>query len=292
MSFTYKIIDKIIRKTGLKHHFDTGEEEFIKYIKENERPLDLPEFMYKRLSIKKTMIDGKPLFCLTCGDLGSDSAVLFIHGGGGMFAPTVLHYRFAEKLAKSTNSAVYFPFYPLAPEENADISAKWVLKAYNLIEKNHTSKKITVIGDSAGALIAARITAAAQNKPRGVVLISPVTGTDKNDEAYITAKKNDALLSEFIIEMSGKYWGNNIPLSSPRMNAEYIDYTDFPPILLYYGTAEMFAPHMDKLIENIKKCGASLEVHAGEGMCHDWAILSAVPEGRAALKRISKFVKE
>ena len=291
MSFSYKIIDKTIRKMGLKHHFDMSEEEFIKYIKENERPSSLPKFMYKHLKVSEKIIDGKPLFCLTYGASPSGGAILFIHGGGGMFSPTILHYRFAEKLAKATNSAVYFPFYPLAPEANADVSANWVSKVYDLIEQNHADK-ITVVGDSAGALIAARITASAKRKPRKLVLISPVTGTDKNDEAYMTAKKNDALLSEFVIEMSGKHWGKDIPHSSPRMNAEYIDYTDFPPILLYYGTAEMFAPHMDNLIENIKKRGVSLEVHAGEGMCHDWPLILSVPEGRAAFKRITAFLLE
>lgn len=290
VSLTYKFIDYTVRKKDLKHIYDMPEDKFIEFLKTHERPSDLPEFVYKRVHTEKILIDGRPMFRLRSEKGTNGRAVLFIHGGGGMFAPTQFHYSLAVKLAEKTRAEVFFPFYPLAPEANADMSAEWIFKAYDTVTREYDPKTLTVIGDSAGALLAARAVSETKNKPHGVVLISPVTGTDKKDDKAMAARRGDILLSETVIEMVGKHWGRGIPLASPRMNAEYIDYTDFPPTLLYYGTNEMFAPHMDRLIENIKLGAEYLEVHKGEGMCHDWAILTFIPEGRAALGRICGFV--
>ena len=292
MSLTYKITDGIIRRANLKHRFDMSEDEFIEYVKKNERPNDLPEFIYKRLNVERKNIGERPMFKLSGADKSATDAVLFLHGGGGIFAPTPFHYKLAVKLAESTHSDLYFPFYPLAPEANADESLAYADKVYKIIEDKCGAENITVLGDSAGALLAANLAAQVQNKPRAVTLISPVTGTDRRDEASMAARRADVLLSEFMIKMTGKYWGKGIPLTSPHMNAEYIDFTDFPRTLLYYGTNEMFAPHMGRLINNMKKADVSVEVHEGKGMCHDWAILSAFPEGRAAFKRICEFICE
>lgn len=290
MSLTYRLVDRIIRKKDLKRRFDMPEDEFLNFLKTKERPTDLPKFMYKELRVTKTIFEQRPMFRLTRKEGSNGRAVLFLHGGGGMFPPTIFHYKLAQRLAQNSRAEVFFPFYPLAPEATVDESAEWVFKAYDEVLKEYGADKVTVIGDSAGALLAARLVGHTARKPRGVVLISPVTGTDNNDEAYVKAKENDVLLSEFIIGMSAKHWGKDIPLSDGRMNAEYTDFTGYPPTLLFYGTGEMFAPHMDRLIANIKKSGAHIKVYAGKGMCHDWAIISSIPEGRRALKRMCKFV--
>lgn len=292
MSITYKFIDRIIRKKDFKHRYDMPEDEFLNHLKTNERPEDMPQPVYKELDVKKSVIDGRVMFRLTSPKGTNGRVILFLHGGGGMFAPTPFHYNFVTKLVQITHAELLFPFYPLAPEATVDMSAEWIFNAYEEILKEHDAENITVIGDSAGALLAARLVSHTKHKPRGLVLISPVTGTDKDDEAYREAKSNDILLSEFVVEMIGKYWGRDIPLASARMNAEYIDFTGFPPTMLFYGTGEMFAPHMDKLIANIEKSGTNLKVHVGKGMCHDWAIISLIPEGQKALKRICKFVNK
>ncbi len=292
MSLTYKLVDRVIRKKGLKHRYDMPEDEFLNYIKTKERPSDLPKFMYKSLRVKKTVFEERPVFRLTRKEGSNGRAVLFLHGGGGMFPPTIFHYKLAQRLTQNTGAELFFPFYPLAPEATADESAEWVFKAYDEVLKEYGADKVTVIGDSAGALLTARLVSHTKNKPHGAVLISPVTGTDNSDEAYVKAKENDVLLSEFIIGMSAKHWGKGIPLSDGRMNAEYTDFTDFPPTLLFYGTGEMFAPHIDRLIANIKKSGAHLKVYAGKGMCHDWAIISSIPEGRRALRHMCKFINK
>ena len=289
MSIAYKFFDFGIRAANAKHFFDMPEDEFLEYLRRTQHPLDIPGQIYRSFDVSKSEFSGRLFFEIKPRGTRPKKTILFLHGGGGLFAPMKLHYKMAGNLVKRTGAELILPFYPLAPESNARESAEWVKEFYTRITETRGAKSITVIGDSAGAFLAARLVSAVSDKPAGAVLISPVTGVDKHDGAAMSARHNDVILSERVIDMAGKYCGEGIPLDSPDFNAEYIDYRGFPPVVLYYGTNEMFAPHMDKLTANIKK-HAPIEIHRGVGMCHDWAISSAFPEGRMALRRICNFV--
>ncbi len=290
MSVIYKFFDAAIRAVGAKHFYDMPEEEFLDFLRKTQHPRDLPENFYREFDTERSEFLGRPVFYIKPRGEKPDKTVFFLHGGGGLFAPTRLHYKMAANIVKRAGTELIFPLYPLAPASDARYSAQWAVKLYERSVPGRGEKNITVIGDSAGALLAARIISLTDSKPRGAVLISPVTGVDKQDDESREARRGDVILSERVIDIVGKYWGRGIPLDSPDINAEYIDYTGFPPVVLYYGTNEMFAPHMDALAANIRK-SAPVEIHRGEGMCHDWAVSSAFPEGRRALIRICNFAR-
>ena len=290
MSLTYKIFAFGMKAADVKHYYDMPEDEFLEYLKTEQRPTDVPEFLYDEFDVTREEFHGRLAFTIKPKSGASDRVILFLHGGGGIFCPMRLHYKMAAELVRSTGATMYFPFYPLAPEYTAIESVDWLKKLYSKIEKAHDTKNITVIGDSAGGFLAARLCSRVADKPGGVVMISPMTGVDKKDETAMNARRDDILLSEFVVDIVGKYWGEGIPLDSPDFNAEYIDYTNFPPVVIYYGTDELFYPHMGRLIANIKSYGVPVEAHAGEGLCHDWAIALAIPEGKKAIKRMCRFV--
>ena len=290
MSLTYKIFEFGMKAADVKHYYDMPEDEFLEYLKTEQRPMDIPDFFYKDFNVNREEFEGRLVFTIKPKSGASDKAILYLHGGGGIMCPTRLHYKMAAYLVENTGATMYFPFYPLAPEYTALESVDWLKKLYSKIMKSRDSKNITFIGDSAGGFLAARLCSLVADKPSGVVLISPMTGTDKKDEASMAARRSDILLSEFVIDIVGKYWGEGIPLDSPDFNAEYIDYSGFPPVVLYYGTNEMFYPHMGRLIANIKSRGVPVEAHAGEGLCHDWAIALGIPEGKRAIQRMCAFV--
>ena len=204
--------------------------------------------------------------------------------------PTRLHYRMAVSLVKNTGAALYFPFYPLGPEASISQSCEWLDKVYKEIIKTHSPENITIIGDSAGAALSVSVCRGAEAKPSGIVLISPAVGIEKHDEKMKRLEEKDLMLSVRTTEIIKKHWIKGVNLENADFCTSTVDYSGFPPVRLYYGTNEIFYAHIDELIEKIKSGGVDLKVTEGKELCHDWAIIGFIPEGRRALDKICAFV--
>ncbi|MCI8404136.1 MAG: alpha/beta hydrolase [Clostridia bacterium] len=292
MSFRYKILEHGIRAIGIKKMYDMPEDKLLRYLKTNHRAYDMPDFVYKRLAVKKTDMDGQLLFKLEPEDGANEKVIFFIHGGGGMMCPTRLHYRMAVKLVKNTGAALYFPFYPLGPEASVVRAADWLDLAYNEVLKKHDPKNITIIGDSAGAALSVCVCRRTERKPSGVVIISPSTGIEKEYEQMRELERDDLMLSVRTLEIVKKHWLKGMSLENADFCTSSVDYSDFPPMLLYYGTNEIFYAYIEELIAKIKSGGVDLRVFEGKGLCHDWAIMGFMPEGQRAFEQICNFIKK
>jgi acetyl esterase/lipase len=292
MSFEYKVLERCIRKIDFKKMYDTPDDQLQGYLNRKFRAYDVPDFFYKRFNTKKTEFKMRPLFRIRPKGKTSENVILFIHGGGGMICPTALHYRFAAKLVRKTGAVMYFPFYPLGPEASIDESMAWLDKLYNDILKHHSPENITIIGDSAGASLAISLCRRNEIRPKGIILISPAVGIDRNDGKMKEMEKDDVILSLKTIELTKKYWIKDADLENADFNTLSVDYSGFPPIQLYYGTAELFYPYIDALIERIRSGGVRVKAFEGEGLCHDWVLLGMIPEARKAFERICNFISE
>lgn len=292
MSFRYRVLERCIKAVDIKKIYNMPEQEMLAYIKENHRAYDLPDFLYKHLQVEKIELDKRPLFKMQQKNQTGSKVILFIHGGGGMMSPTLLHYRFAEKLVKRTGAVLYFPFYPLGPEASINDAMLHLDSVYREILKNHSAEDITIIGDSAGAALSVSVCSRAQIKPEGVVLISPSVGIDKKDGKMKALEDKDVILSVRTIELVKKYWIGETADLSADFNTLKTDYSSFPPIQLYYGTNEIFYAYINELKDKIKTDGAELKAVEGKGLCHDWALIGIISEGKAALDSICEFVRE
>lgn len=291
MNFRYKVLERCIKAVDIKKIYSMPEDEMFEFIKSNHRAYDLPQFLYKHMNVQKIEFNGRLLFKIQPKSNATSKVILFIHGGGGMMSPTLLHYRFAERLIKNTGATLYFPFYPLGPEATINESMSWLDGVYQEVSKNHDSHDITIIGDSAGAALSVSVCRRTQSKPKNVVLISPSVGIDKEDGKMEELEKNDVILSVKTIELVKKYWIGDTDIADGDFNTLKSDYTDFPPMQLYYGTNEIFYAYIGELIDNIKSAGAEIETFEGEGLCHDWVLIGIIPEGRMAVEQICEFIK-
>lgn len=290
MSFRYKVLEHCIKAVDIKKMYAGPEAELLNLLQTKYRAYDLPEMLYKQFRIEKKKLEGRLLFKIQPKTGGNDNVILFIHGGGGMMCPTPLHYRFAAKLVKNTGAALYFPFYPLGPEASITESMKWLDGVYDAILKKHKPDNITVVGDSAGAALSVSLCRRTEKKPKGIVLISPASGIEKNDGKMQEMEKYDHILSVRTVEIIKKNWIKEAPFEGADFNTSSVDYAGFPPVQLYYGTNELFYPYMEGFINRIKNSGVDIEICKGEGLCHDWALIGIVPEGREALTRICRFI--
>lgn len=292
MSFRYKVLERCIKAVDIKKLYSMPEEKLLSHLKTNYRAYDLPEFLYKQFRVEKKELDGRLLFKIQPKEYGNENVILFIHGGGGMMCPTLLHYRFAARLVKNTGAAMYFPFYPLGPEASIFDSMEWLDKVFAEVLKNYPPEKITIIGDSAGAALSISLCRRSRIKTKGIVLISPAVGIEKPYDKMLEMEKYDLILSVRTVDIIKKHWLKGASFEGADFNTSSADYTGFPPVQLYYGTNELFYPHINSLIDKIKAGGGGIETIEGKGLCHDWAIIGIIPEGRDALMRICKFIMD
>ena len=83
-----------------------------------------------------------------------------------------------------------------------------------------------------------------------------------------------------------------VALDGALGNPAFVDYAGFPPILLLMGTAEIFYPATEEIVERIKESGVEFACNRGEGLMHDWALVNYFPEGAAAQCQIKRFILE
>ena len=136
MSLGYKVLERCLKAVNIKKIYSMPEDKLFDYLKSNHRAYDVPQFLYKHLKVEKTEFNGRLLFKFQPNESESSNTILFIHGGGGMMCPTLIHYRFAERLVKNTGATLYFPFYPLGPESSINESILWLDSVYESILKN------------------------------------------------------------------------------------------------------------------------------------------------------------
>ncbi len=291
MSMTYKLMERLAKNIDLKKKFSLPEREVLQYLRTEWRTTDLPDYIYRRFTVEKITIDRRPMFRIRPKTVNTHAnTILFIHGGGGMMCPTEFHFRFAARMVQGCGATLYFPFYPLAPESNLPAASRFLDKAYDYVIKREGAARLTLIGDSAGAGLAAAVCARTPKKPRGIVMISPGVGVEKNDAPMKALEPDDIIMSCRMLDIIKKYWSGGIDPASPEFTPTYVDYTGFPPILLYYGTHEIFYPHIPKLIAAIQRADVPLKTVEGKGLCHDWAIIGLFDESRRASEEIIRFV--
>lgn len=158
------------------------------------------------------------------------------------------------------------------------------------MQKNHLPKNIVFAGDSAGANLDLSLTYRADKKPGKVIIISPASGLENGRDRDIrkAMEKKDPILNVEMNDLIAQNWSKDVPLDSPDVNPKYIDYRNFPKILMFYGTHELFYPHAKRLVKKIREDGVMLEV-IEKPMCHDWALCCFFSEGSKAIRKMVDF---
>lgn len=219
--------------------------------------------------------------------------VLFLPGGGGMQRATILHYDTAARIAKETGTDVYIAAYPLAPEYNVRDALLWLEKVYAALLKKHDPKDIVFMGDSAGANLILSLTYRLNEKPGKLIVISPACGleTGKTRNIRLSMEPFDPILTVEMNDMIAANWCRNVPLDSPDISPEYIDYKDFPPMYFFYGEHEIFYPLVYDYLSMLREKGVSFQENK-QPMCHDWALCSFLREGCDAIRMMCRLIIE
>lgn len=222
----------------------------------------------------------------------ANSAVLFLAGGGGMANASKIHYAAVKRVSLQAGVVFYIANYPLAPEYNVRFALGWLEKVYAELLNKYKLKKIILMGDSAGSNLILSLTQRLKEKPEKLIVVSPACGLEdgRNRDIRLEMEKYDPILSVEMNDTIAKKWCKSVPLNSPDISPEYIDYTGFPPMYFFYGEHELFYPHVRNLLNILREKKVDFKERT-EPMCHDWAFCGFFPEGRRAMQEMGEWIK-
>lgn len=260
-------------------------------------PSTPPLSMRHRFATRTVMLDGHPCYIVRSRELGAQTpsrAILFLHGGGGMSAPTMLHFTFASRLVEKTGAELWFARYPLAPPTNVVDALVWLEKLHARMLESVDASSIAFVGDSAGANLALQLCSRLKERrgPYKVVAISPASGLDSS--VWIEERKKiaplDPILPLEICDLVAEHWGRGVNISGPDIEPLAVNYADFPPTMITYGTHELFACAIPQLEKRMREAGVELTLVCGEGLCHDYPLAWVFPEALEASQSIADFL--
>ena len=260
---------------------------------ENDKPYVLSENIRKQFDIEKRQFDGMDCYIFNKGNTSSEKQILYLHGGAYIYEPLVYHWKFLGKVAKQTNSTIYVPIYPKAPNHQYKESFDKVLPIYEEILHTSGKKNIVLMGDSAGGGFALALAQSLLEKglpqPRHIILLSPwLDITMKNPDAYALENKDPMLGIHGLIQMGKAYAGETDPnnyLLSP-INGRI---SGLGKIFLFIGTHEVLLPDARKFRDKEKSQGVKINYYEYPKMNHNFP-LYPIPEAKKATKEIVNII--
>jgi acetyl esterase/lipase len=225
--------------------------------------------------------------------------VLLLHGGGFIFEALFAHWLAARRIVRQTGARVFLLHYPLLPEASAYEAHDVVAATWQQLQRQywHTPEQITVLGDSAGAMLALTLAYSLRDAgdalPRQLILVSPPQS--RAPDAATWQRMQACAERDVMIPLSllDTVWS----MMPPRPGRpEYFirpleqDPTGLPPTTIFTASDEVFSPLAEHFADLLEQAGVRHRLIRGEQMCHDWPYVPLAPESRQALKQIIRLV--
>ncbi|MBQ1273894.1 MAG: alpha/beta hydrolase [Cellulosilyticum sp.] len=231
--------------------------------------------------------------------------MIFFHGGGFVTGNIDSYSRVCTRMANITNHIILSVDYRLAPEhpfpaglEDCYAVVKEVVESNRSFDK--PIKSITLIGDSAGANLAAAVSLLARDrgefKVDRQILLYPATNSDHSDASpYPSVKENgqDYLLTQKrMMDYIDLYVTDKKDLKNPYVApilAE--DLTNQPETLIITAEYDLLRDEGEDYGRRLQEAGNKVEVHRLADSIHGFiALVPLFPEVRECYNIINRFL--
>jgi len=295
-SIVYRLAEKGLLLTGFKKMMSLEGKAFDSMAasmsaKQNIKP-PKPR-LQKRVQFGERMIAGSRCFTFAPKGGVPREAVLYLYGGGCFMPPGKRDFLLAAEISSRTETEVWLPAYPLAPQFTYFDSTAAVIGTYASMLERYGSDSVAFLGFSSGGALA--LSACMMIKsghpaipfPACMVLVSP--GAQLPPSAGQLAEMEK--LSPLDTLLAPSFFKNYAFLGLKRedewlYSPALADLSGFPPIDLYYGTHEIMYAYLPDLHAALKKAKVKHRLHIGEGLCHCWPLLGFTREAKAARREI------
>jgi acetyl esterase/lipase len=228
------------------------------------------------------------------GATGTLPVIIYIHGAGWVFGNAHTHDRLVRELTVGTGAAVVFPEYELSPEapypvaiEQNYAAARWVVTegAGHYLD----STRVAVAGDSVGGNMSAALTLMAKERGNvslaAQVLFYPVTDAAFDTGSYRQFAEGYFLRRDAMQWFWDQYTTDEkhraeITASPLRATAEQLK--GLPPALVITAEADVLRDEGEAYANKLRQAGVPVTAVRYQGIIHDFVMLNALRETRAA----------
>ncbi|MFD5410468.1 alpha/beta hydrolase [Streptomyces nojiriensis] len=229
--------------------------------------------------------------------------ILYLHGAGWVFGNAHTHDRLVRELAVGARAAVVFPEYDLSPEARYPVAieqnysvAQWVAREGH--HKDLDGSRIAVAGDSVGGNMSAALTLMA--KQRGdvrilhQVLFYPVTDAAFDTDSYTQFAEGYFLRRDAMRWFWDQYTtdaAERAQITASPLRASLDQLTGLPPALVITAEADVLRDEGEAYAARLRAAGVPVTALRVLGTIHDFVMLNALRETRAASLAIGQAVE-
>lgn len=237
------------------------------------------------------------------GVTGPLPVILYLHGAGWVFGNARTHDRLVRELAVGARAAVVFPEYDLSPEARYPVAieqnytvAQWVAREGH--HKDLDGTRIAVAGDSVGGNMSAALTLMA--KQRGdvrflhQVLFYPVTDAAFDTDSYAQFAEGYFLRRDAMRWFWDQYTtdaAERAQITASPLRATLDQLTGLPPALVITAEADVLRDEGEAYAARLRAAGVPVTALRVLGTLHDFVMLNALRETRAASLAIGQAVE-
>lgn len=277
-------------------------------------PLDIGGEPATQRKVFTRMLTSRPLpedVTLTAGQLGGvpvlevgidgvtrEGTLLWFHGGFYVLGSPRTSAALASGVARRTRMRVVSVDYRLAPEHPFPGALDDALTAYRaLLETTEGGdpSRIAVVGESAGAGLAAAMLAAAREQglamPAAAVLFSPYADLTLSGASMTSRIAADPSFTPEAIAVRAKDYAGAADPADPRISPVFADLRGLPPLLIQVGTNELLLDDAIRLAARAAAHDVPVTLEVTPGVPHLFQAFAAMlEEGEGALVQVTQFL--
>jgi epsilon-lactone hydrolase len=201
-----------------------------------------------------------------------DRALLFVHGGAYVMGGGDLAVKAVQSFAAQITTKTYVIDYRMPPDHPYPAAVDDVLAAYRDMLTRYSSRKIAILGISAGGGLAAasilKLRDLGLPLPGAAVLLTPEADLTESGDTFETNQFIDVILVNRLTE-SILLYADGHDLRDPYLSPVFGDFSrGFPPTLLISGTRDLFLSNTVIFHRALRKAGIRADLHVFEAMPH------------------------
>ena len=223
--------------------------------------------------------------------------LLYLHGGGFMTHLPSAYRQFARRLGDALGAQAFLPDYRLAPEHPFPAGADDCLAAYSwLLAEGFATERIVIAGDSAGgnlALVTAiRIRDEGLAAPACVVMLSPTTDLTGGSASILRNRDRDPMLMPEALPFVRTTYAPDVDWHNPWISPIFDSFERLPPLLFHAGSTELLIDDSIRAADKARQAKIPVELDVWPDMPHVFQMIEWLPESRAAIAGIARFVRQ
>jgi acetyl esterase/lipase len=248
-------------------------------------------------AVEAVTVGGVPAHWFGEADLAArNGTLLYLHGGAWCLHLPALYATFAATLCRRTGMRVLLPDYRLAPEQPYPAAVEDCTAVYRALATGPGGPPRAIAGDSAGGSLALvtlmRARDAGLALPACAVLLSPSTDLTMSAPSAQYNEAADPMFSAGSGDLLPAIYcpgtGRDHPWLSPLFGAWH----GLPPLYFLAGSTEMLLDDSVRASDRARQAGVDARIDVWVDLPHVFPLFGFLPEARAALDRITDFIRE